>query len=241
MQYKHLSKSSGIYQIKNLTNNKIYIGSAVNIQRRIYEHQLYLKKGLHHNQHLQRSVNKYGIDNFEASILLLAPKNQLLAEETNKIYELKSNLLHTGYNMENCGATWLGRTHTPETKEKLRQARKKQVIPPEVYKKIAEKNRGRKLNLSPEARKKISERSKNMDRSIFKTESHRNKMKVVNKQNAINRAQPFVCLETNEIFYSTTDAANKLGIPSYKAVWRVLKKQRNHTHGYHFEYCNKTN
>jgi excinuclease UvrABC nuclease subunit len=44
---------SGIYCIKNIINDKMYIGSAVNLKTRRYEHFHFLTKNKHHNRHLQ--------------------------------------------------------------------------------------------------------------------------------------------------------------------------------------------
>lgn len=50
---------SGIYRLTY--NNKHYIGSSVNIKKRIYEHFRLLKRGEHHSYKLQRAYNKYKI------------------------------------------------------------------------------------------------------------------------------------------------------------------------------------
>lgn len=55
-QFNH----SGIYKITNLVTGKIYIGSAVNIKRRLRRHFNYLEQNIHPNRHLQSSYNKYG-------------------------------------------------------------------------------------------------------------------------------------------------------------------------------------
>lgn len=54
-----------IYQIKNLQNNKIYIGKTINIVNRRNEHFNDLKTNTHVNKRLQNDYNKYGKDNFE--------------------------------------------------------------------------------------------------------------------------------------------------------------------------------
>lgn len=54
---------SGIYKIYNLIDDKIYIGSSQYIQSRWQAHRKLLKNQKHHSIHLQRWVNKYGIDN----------------------------------------------------------------------------------------------------------------------------------------------------------------------------------
>ena len=55
---------SGIYRIRNLTNNKFYIGSAVNLNKRKNQHFHYLRNNKHHNKPLQNSYNKYGESSF---------------------------------------------------------------------------------------------------------------------------------------------------------------------------------
>ena len=58
-----------VYQIKNIKNNKVYIGSSKDIGSRWAEHKRDLKVGVHRNQHLQKSYNKYGKNNFVFEIL----------------------------------------------------------------------------------------------------------------------------------------------------------------------------
>jgi excinuclease UvrABC nuclease subunit len=44
---------SGIYRIRNIENNHVYIGSAKDILGRKSRHFYALKNNKHHNQHLQ--------------------------------------------------------------------------------------------------------------------------------------------------------------------------------------------
>lgn len=61
--------ANGVYGIKNLANDKFYIGSVARkvggIKYRWYDHITSLQKGEHYNYHLQNAWNKYGIENFE--------------------------------------------------------------------------------------------------------------------------------------------------------------------------------
>lgn len=50
---------SGVYQIYNTETNKRYIGSSIDVQRRLKEHLRNLKANRHCNQHLQNAWNKY--------------------------------------------------------------------------------------------------------------------------------------------------------------------------------------
>lgn len=55
---KPFNKISGIYKIK--INDKIYIGSAINIKHRLKTHLGTLKTKTHHNRTMQNLFNKYG-------------------------------------------------------------------------------------------------------------------------------------------------------------------------------------
>lgn len=59
------TKISGIYNIRNIINGKIYIGSTVDIKYRHYKHFYELKNKIHDNDHLQSAWNKYGEQSFE--------------------------------------------------------------------------------------------------------------------------------------------------------------------------------
>lgn len=50
---------SGVYQIYNTETNKRYIGSSIDVQRRLKEHLRNLKANRHCNQHLQNAWNRY--------------------------------------------------------------------------------------------------------------------------------------------------------------------------------------
>jgi group I intron endonuclease len=60
---------SGIYQIKNLINGLIYIGSATKFRKRWSLHKWQLNKNIHESRHLQYAWNKYGSEAFEFKIL----------------------------------------------------------------------------------------------------------------------------------------------------------------------------
>src|ERR1700690_1310419 len=59
----------GVYKITNIANDKIYIGSSVNIEARKRSHFSDLKSGRHPNPYLQRSYNKYGADKFKHEVV----------------------------------------------------------------------------------------------------------------------------------------------------------------------------
>jgi group I intron endonuclease len=89
----------GIYKIVNLLDEKVYIGSSINIGSREYKHFWMLKKNIHDNSHLQNSYNKNGESHFKFVILEECDVNQLIERENHYINILKSNNPKNGFNM----------------------------------------------------------------------------------------------------------------------------------------------
>ena len=90
---------SGIYQIKNKVNNKIYIGSSKDIYKRWRYHIANFKGNRHCNKYFQASWNKYGEDNFEFSILEKVTNLEDL-KDIEQRYLLKLNpFKENGYNL----------------------------------------------------------------------------------------------------------------------------------------------
>ena len=71
-----------IYKIINVVNNKFYVGSAVNYEKRKARHLWRLRRGDHANKHLQAAWAKYGAQAFVFAVVEeVAPDNDLLAAE----------------------------------------------------------------------------------------------------------------------------------------------------------------
>lgn len=54
----------GLYAIVHVPTNRAYVGSSIDIKRRMKEHMTDLRKSRHHCTHLQNAWNKYGADQF---------------------------------------------------------------------------------------------------------------------------------------------------------------------------------
>jgi predicted GIY-YIG superfamily endonuclease len=96
---KHLPKSPGIYQIKCVITEKIYIGSATNIYNRCGQHRRNLRFKKHQNSHLQSAWDKYGEDKFEFSVLELTSRKNLLDAEQAWLNKTCAFDKHKGYNI----------------------------------------------------------------------------------------------------------------------------------------------
>ena len=83
-----------IYKIRNVVNNKFYVGSAQNTHTRFRQHRRLLRKGSHHCKHLQASWNKYGEDVFRFEVVeyvgstadLESAEDRWLQEHVGKSY-----------------------------------------------------------------------------------------------------------------------------------------------------------
>ena len=78
-----LKGKCGIYQIRNLVNNKIYIGSSNNLYRRkVYNHLYKLRLDKHDNIYLQNSYNYHGEQNFIFEVIeFVENEGELLEHE----------------------------------------------------------------------------------------------------------------------------------------------------------------
>lgn len=99
---KRDNQKAGIYLIKNLINNKIYIGKAINIYNRIRQHiNLLNKKSLDENRYLINSWFKYGRDNFQYIVLEYLEKDENLLKERELYWMNYYNSIdrNIGYNL----------------------------------------------------------------------------------------------------------------------------------------------
>lgn len=146
--------NSGIYIITNKENGKVYIGSTNNFGTCWYLHRNSLRKGVHHNQYLQRSWNKYGEDAFEFGVIeYLDDLEQLhLVEQfwMDVYREEGKELYNFGLAVDN---PMRGQTHTEETKRKMSEVRKGVPKSEEHRSRISKARMGHAV--SEEARRKI--------------------------------------------------------------------------------------
>jgi group I intron endonuclease len=68
-EYKQRVKPSGVYQVRNLTNGKVLLGSSLNLEGPLNRHRFMLKINGHTNRELQRDWNELGPDQFAFEIL----------------------------------------------------------------------------------------------------------------------------------------------------------------------------
>lgn len=137
--------TSGIYEIVNAVNGHSYVGSAKDFANRWSGHQSRLRKGKHHNRHLQSAWDKYGADAFTFRRLLLCSAADLLLYEQIVIDGKRPE-----YNIAPRAGNTLGRRLSDETKAKIAVKAIGRKRSRESVERAAEKRRG--VPLSPEHR-----------------------------------------------------------------------------------------
>jgi group I intron endonuclease len=106
---------TGIYCIICVTNGRMYIGSAVDLSKRLAEHFLYGKT----NEHLQRALNLYTLEHFKFQILEMCNIDVLLEREQFYLDWLFCQPENLRFNFCPNASTRLGATHSDQTRQKI--------------------------------------------------------------------------------------------------------------------------
>jgi group I intron endonuclease len=71
--YKEAPRQAGIFQVKNLRNGKVLLGSSANLHGPLNKHRFMLSIGRHDNAALQDDWNRLGAEAFVFEILEVIP------------------------------------------------------------------------------------------------------------------------------------------------------------------------
>lgn len=226
---------SGIYEIRNVINGNVYVGSSVDVGRRLKEHFSKLRLGSHYNSHLQRAYNKYGHDSFSWSIIELVPDaSRLIATEQihidnrNPAYNIcrvaghPGGLRHSEATRAKISAARLGagngmygRTHTSEAIARIAAASASRKDDPETLLALA-KGRGWNKGIP------------------FSVES-RAKMSAAKSKNAVERIDPI----SGEVTHYPSQAAVRSDGFHPGHVGACCKGDRELHRGYRWRYAGK--
>lgn len=124
------SNTIGIYLFTNKINNKSYVGQSLDIRRRFNKHMLRMRN--HWNYPLYNALNKYGLENFDYSILETITSNKTvdIKELTKKLNDLevfyiqKYDSFNNGYNLTVGGESIAGYKFSEEACEKRKEISK---------------------------------------------------------------------------------------------------------------------
>lgn len=222
MKFTQHPLSAAIYQIKNLQNGRVYVGSSVNLKKRWREHKNDLKKGTHHSQKLQNAWNKYGEESFEFSILeAVFDKAKLLEQEQHWI-DLLCAANRVNYNISiSATSPMLGRSPSIETRAKLAEAMRGNthcvgvLHSPEARERMGAAKRGQQRTVEQRGRMSAAQIGNSNKLGFVVSEETRLKLsasKIGNKSGAGNKGP--------------VGNQNRKGIPHTEETKRLMSEKR---------------
>lgn len=171
--FKGNANKGGIYQIRNIENGKIYIGSAKSFKKRAYQHSSLLKTDKHTNSHLQASWNKHGKDAFVFEVLEVVPGKQ-----TDRIKSEQKYINQYLERWEECFNLIKKAALNPRNKFNQLKGRK---VSDEVKRKISTALKGNKNRLGLVHTKKTKDKiSRSMKKRVL-SEEHKKKLSLAKK------------------------------------------------------------
>lgn len=245
-------KRSGIYAIINQVNKKMYIGSALNLYKRIFnEHVKDLNLNQHYNIHLQRAWNKHCEDNFYFKILEECEPQYLLIRE--QIWIDKFDFDKELFNICKKAGSPIGTKRSIEVKLKMRgrkhsESAKKKMSEAKKGKKIGARSKKYRFNNKsllgrkrPESvKKKISEGLKGNKNAVGNKNNLGNKHSEETKQkmreakiisNGAKAAKSVIQFDKThniiKIYPSVMEAHRKTGIPQCSISLVCRNKQKS--------------
>ncbi|MFD1957330.1 GIY-YIG nuclease family protein [Paenibacillus thailandensis] len=149
---------SGIYCIKNKVNEKVYIGSSVDLVSREYEHFNKLTNGKHENKYLQRSFNKYGESSFTFEVIEYVEDLSALIQVEQKYLDIFYDNKKSCYNILPTAGSLFGYRHTEESKRKMSEFQKSRIVLEVTKRRMSESHKGKRF--SEEHKIKLSQNKK---------------------------------------------------------------------------------
>ena len=230
----------GIYKITNKLNNKVYIGSTVNLKNREQRHFKNLKDGNHHSKKLQNAYFKHGEEVFLFEIIEFYDEieNHLLIEREQYWINFY-NSYKNGYNSRPKAQNNYGHKHSEETKKILSEKNKGKNNAMYGVKRTEEqksKQRNLFINKSYEERygHERAEKIKEKKRIIGLNRKHTEKTKL--KQSRVKKSKPILQLDSEyniiKEWYSKREPLRELGI----RVDYTVKSKSKYTNGFYWVY-----
>lgn len=206
-----LKNVSGVYQIRNIINDKIYIGSSKNLEYRYKSHFRALNRGNHENRYLQRAYNKYGKSNFIFEIIEFC--------KVDLIFEIEQYWINQYIDTLKCY-----------------NINKNASCPPSRT-----KEQGNTCHFSKEMREHLSKIQKQRyidNPQLRQILSNNRKGKYKGTENC--QSKPVICLETNQLYACLREAQENTGI-NHTCISACCRKKALQAGGFHWVYLQEYN
>lgn len=222
-------------------NGKKYIGQSQNIAKRLRSHKS--NKHRYHNQIIKNAIAKYGLENFEATVLEFCPIEKLDEREIYYISEYQPE-----YNIKEGG----GRaSHSIQTRKILSQVAKKQWqesnIRELIQKPIICIETGEIFESIKGAAEKVGIRCTGISMALngktktaggyhWKFADSESPPKYLHEN---THKKSVMCVEIQEIFPSIKEAIESMGLKNKNGISAVLHNRQKTAGGYHWKLIEK--
>lgn len=184
---KELFKKSGVYIIRNLIDNRVYIGSTKSLYQRYCQHLRRLSNGNHPSIYLSNFCKKHGIYEFVFEIIELCDSGILLSREQHWIDFYQSYKREYGFNSAKIAKNNSGFKLSEDAKLKISMLHKGKKLSREHIDKIkATRKRGKQgpsgYRHTEETKLKISKNSKGNKNNLGRKFSDDTKKKMSETQ-----------------------------------------------------------
>ena len=202
--YKELKNKSGVYLFINDVTNDLYVGSSINLSKRMVSHFYYANSDKIGTTILIRAMKKYGLNNFSLGILEFCEKDAI---ECVKLEQKWIDHYEPSYNILKIAGSSFGFTHSIDTINKLKETLRKENHPKFGY------------TTSDETKNAISEGIKEF---YLKNDNAFKGLKgKLSPQYGIGGALVFCYNEKNEeLIFPSINAARQ----HFKVRWTLIKK-----------------
>ena len=209
---------TGIYLIRNLQNNKVYIGQSVNIERRFRDHKNRTAY-TDYETPLYKAFRKYGVENFSFEILEECLSENLDEREIFYISKYKSTQKQFGYNLTNGGKGYSG-THSEEHIRKVAEAQRGKPHKKPSAETLAKRSASLRGLKKP---KSFSEKMSKIHKGKEISEETRRKISQSLKGRKLSEETKAKLRETNKHIVHTEEARKKISDKVSKAVLQFDK------------------
>jgi group I intron endonuclease len=202
--YQKLRKKSGVYTFINNITNEFYIGSSINLTKRMVSYYYYTNSDKPSKLVIIRAMKKYGTENFSLGILEFCQQDLKICINLEQKW---INLYKPKYNVLNIAGNSFGFKHSIETINKLKEKLNKENHPKFGY------------ITSFETKKSISQGIKN----FYLSHNHFKKglKGKLSAQYGIGGNFVFCYNKTNEeLIFPSINAAKQ----HFKVRWTLIKK-----------------
>lgn len=242
-------KKFGIYGIRNIITDRYYVGqTSETFQKRFNRHSNNLENNRHHNEHLQRSYNKYGSDAFEFFVIKVCEDVNSL-DTLEELYIAEYRAKYNCYNILSGGPV-MSKENNPMYGRHLSEEHKKKLSVSHIGLFAGEKNNFYGVDHSgknngfygkhhtEEAKRKMSIAKSELyagEKNPFYGKHHTAEALEKMKNNGKNAQKKVMCIETGIIYSSIREAAEKTNI-NRRSISAVCCGSRKTAKGLHWKH-----